>query len=268
MDGVLQLGPLMIAIDRMIVIALLWAFLAAGAIIGARSGSRAGRAAWIAAGIGIAAARIGYVIENAAAYAVEPWTVIALWQGGFSLWPGVLAAAASVVVMLGRRRATASLIGALAMLTGLQIGASALLAPPVRPMPEGIVLADLGGNPVPIEALRGQPFVLNLWASWCPPCRREMPMFIDVAAGADMPILLVNQGEGPDQVRGYLEREQLSGASIRLDPPGALGQAAGVRAMPTTLFIDAQGRIQRSHAGEMSRAALLAALRDLKRNST
>lgn len=90
-------------------------------------------------------------------------------------------------------------------------------------------------------------------------------MMIDVAAGSDIPILLVNQGEDVSRVRDYLAREGLADASIRLDPLGALGEAIGTRAMPTTLFIDADGRIRRTHTGEISRAALLAALRDLER---
>jgi thiol-disulfide isomerase/thioredoxin len=265
MEGVLQLGPLMIATDRLIAVALLWAFLSAGAFIAARTESRAGRVAWIAAAVGIVAARIGYVAENAAAFMVEPWTVLALWQGGFSLWPGVLATAVAIVMLLGRQRATAGLVASLAVLVSAQIAATALLAPQPRPLPSGPILADMAQRPIPIESLRGQPFVVNLWATWCPPCRREMPMMIDVAAGSDIPILLVNQGEDVSRVRDYLAREGLADTSIRLDPLGALGEAIGTRAMPTTLFIDADGRIRRTHTGEISRAALLAALRDLER---
>lgn len=92
-----------------------------------------------------------------------------------------------------------------------------------------------------------------------------MPMMIEVADGSDIPILLVNQGEDVSRVQDYLAQEGLADASIRLDPPGALGEAIGTRAMPTTLFIDAEGRILRTHTGEISRAALLSGLRDLRR---
>ncbi|TKV42624.1 hypothetical protein A0U87_17210 [Sphingobium sp. MP9-4] len=258
----------MIAIDRIVVVALLWAFLSAGAFIAARSQTRAGRAAWWAALTGIIAARVGYVAENADAFAVEPWTVLALWQGGFSLWPGVIAAAAVIIALLWRSRAMFALIAALAVLTTVQLTTSALLAPASRPMPGNVILAELDGRPVDLASLRGRPFVLNMWASWCPPCRREMPMLIEVAAQSDVPILLVNQGEDAAQVRAYLERERLSPASVRLDLEGTLSQATGSRAMPTTLFIDAEGRIQRTHAGEISRAALQAELRDLGRKTS
>ncbi len=258
----------MIAIDRIVVIALLWAFLGAGAFIAARSQALAGRAAWLAALVGILAARVGYVVENATAFAVEPWTVIAFWQGGFSLWPGVVAAAVVVIALLWRSRAMVGLLAALAVLTTVQLATSALLAPASRPMPGNVTLAELDGRPVDLASLRGRPFVLNMWASWCPPCRREMPMLIDVAAQSDVPILLVNQGEDAAKVRAYLERERLSAASVRLDPKGTLSQVTGSHAMPTTLFIDAEGRIQRTHAGEISRAALQAELRDLGRKAS
>lgn len=265
MEGVLQLGPLMIAADRMIAVALLWAFISVGAFIAARTESRAGRVAWIAAAAGIVAARIGYVAENASAFAIEPWTVLTLWQGGFSLWPGIAAAVLVIVIMLGRQRATAGLLATVAVLAAVQLAATALLAPQPRPFPSAPVLVDMAQRPAPLESLRGRPFVINLWATWCPPCRREMPMMIEVADGSDIPILLVNQGEDVSRVQDYLAQEGLADASIRLDPPGALGEAIGTRAMPTTLFIDAEGRILRTHTGEISRAALLSGLRDLRR---
>ena len=267
MDGVLQLGPFMVAIDRLVAIVLLWIFVSAGSLIASRSSTRVGRVAWIAAGVGIAAARMAYVVQNWAAFAVEPWTIIALWQGGFSFWPGIVAAVGVIVVMLAREwRAGASLLAALVAVAALQLAASSLTAPSPRPMPDGIVIADLNGRAVPLASLKGRPFVLNLWATWCPPCQRELPMFIDVADTSDVPMLLVNQGEDGATVLAYLRRKGLATASIRLDLRNALGQATRSQAMPTTLFVDASWRIQHAHPGEMSRAALLSALRDLERN--
>ncbi len=219
----------------------------------------------IAAAVGIATARVGYVAENAPAFATAPWGALALWQGGFSLWPGVFAPTVIIVMMLGRQRATAGLMASLAVLVFAQIAATALLAPQPRPLPTGPILFDMAQRPIPIENLRGQPFIVNLWATWCLPCRRELPMLSDVAASSDIPIFLVNQGENMNRVRDYLAQEGLADTSIRLDPIGGLGEAIGTRAMPTTLFIDAKGHIRRTHTGEISRATLLAAIRDLER---
>ena len=268
MDGIIQLGPLMLASDRLFAVAALWLFLGVGAWIGRHTESRAGRVAWIVALVGIVAARLAYVVENHLAFAIEPWTVLAFWQGGFTIWAGVVAAAVMIVVLLGRRRATGMLIASLAALTLAHMGMIHWFSPPVRPLPQAIVLARMDGQPLPLDTLRGKPFVLNLWATWCPPCRREMPMMIDVASGSKLPVLLVNQREAPAAVSAFLKRENLSAASITVDPGGTLSEVTRAQALPTTLFVDAAGRIRAIHAGEISRAALIAAIRDLERNPT
>ena len=265
MEGVLQLGPLMIATDRLVAVMSLWAFLGAGSIIARRTGTRADRAAWIAALVGLVAGRAGYVVEHGEAFAVEPWTAVAVWQGGFAITPGFVAALVTIVLMLGRQRATLGLAAALALLAAVHLVAVEMLAPPPRLLPAGPVIADMAGRPIPISSLRGRPVVINLWATWCPPCRREMPMMIDVAARSAIPVLLVNQGEDTGHIRAWLAGEGLADAAIRIDPRGTLGQAIGAAGMPTTLFVDADSRIRHSHTGEISRAALLAGLKDLER---
>lgn len=267
MDRVIQIGPLMLAMDRAIVIAAIWAFISMGAFIEARTQTRAGRAAWIALLAGLAAARAGYVIVNWPAFAVEPWTIFAIWQGGYAFWPGVFAAAVALLVSLGTARAMGAMMGTLAALTLIFLVAQVtLLATPATPFPEGIRVARANGEAISLAGLRGKPFVLNLWATWCPPCRREMPMVIDVARGSTVAVLLVNQGEDVEKVRRFLASQNLPADDVFLDARSTIGAALGSRVFPTTLFVDAKGRIRSSHAGEISRAALMAAIRDLERN--
>lgn len=266
MNGVLQLGPLMLATDRAIAVALIWAFVAIGGMLAHRYDIRAAKTAWLALVAGIVAARIGFIAGNFSAYREDPWSMLFLWQGGFSWWLGVAAAALVIVVMLGRTRAGLALLGTTAVLAGVNGAATVLLAAEPRPLPSGLALTSLDGASIDLDAERGQPMVINLWATWCPPCRREMPMLIDVAAGSTVPVLLANQGESPGQIRAYLKREGLPDAAIRLDSGGALAAATGSSALPTTLFIDGAGRIRKTHSGEISRAALTAAIRDLERN--
>lgn len=261
----LQLGPLAMAADRAAAVLAIWAFVGIGGLVASRADTKAGRVSWVAAGVGIVAARIGYVLENLSAYLVEPWTMLALWQGGFSPWAGVAAAAATVVAMLGRQRAGVVLIGALAALWMAHGALTALTAPATRAMPDGIALATVDGQSFRLDSLRGQPFVLNLWATWCPPCRREMPMLVDVAQSSTVPILLVNQGETAGQVKEFLSDNRLPGESVALDTTQRVAAATRARAYPTTVFVDADGKIVGVHAGEISRAALTAAIRDLER---
>nr|WP_047166338.1 TlpA disulfide reductase family protein [Sphingomonas sp. Y57] len=268
MDGVFQLGSLALAADRLFAVVALWLFLSLGAWIGKRTGSGAGRVAWMAALAGIVAARIAYVVENRTAFAVDPWAALAFWQGGFTLWAGAAAGAIMVILLLGRRqRAMVALLASLAALLLAHAGLSHWLAAPVRPLPQGVVLTGMDGRKLPLDHLRGRPFVINLWASWCGPCRREMPMLIDVASRSDVPILLVNQRETPSTVAAFLERERLPISSIVIDPAGVMGDAARVQGFPTTLFVDGSARIRSIQVGEISRAALVAAIRDLQRSS-
>jgi len=264
MDGVVQLGPLMFAADRLLAIALLWLFLGFGTWIGRRTGTRAARAAAIGVCIGIVVSRLAYVAENRTAFAIDPWTVVAFWQGGFNWWAGVAAAALVIVILLGFQRVTVAILTLLGVLSLVHAGTGYWYAAPARPVPEGIVLTYLDGRPLPVDTLRGQPFVVNLWATWCPPCRREMPMMIDVAGSSNVPVLLVNQREDPATITAFLMRERLAGGAVVLDPTGTLGDATHARAFPTTLFVDAAGRMRAIHAGEISRAALMAGIRDLE----
>ena len=72
-------------------------------------------------------------------------------------------------------------------------------------------------------------------------------------------------GEAPGVVIAFLKQQNLIGEAVRLDVSSHLGVATGSKALPTTLFIDADGTVVSTHSGEISRAALLAGLRNLER---
>lgn len=263
MDGILQIGPLALAADRAIAVVAIWVFMAIAGLIATRLDGRASRTGWITILVGVVAARIGYILSNLDAFLVDPWSMLAIWQGGFSLVPGLAAAAVTIAIMLGRKPAGIAMLGALGALALVHAGAAHLLAPDSRSMPQ-LVLANLHGSKTELGAA-GQPMVVNLWATWCPPCRREMPMLIDVAQTSEVPVLLANQGETPATIRAFLDQEGLPGGSILTDPNGELAKAIASPALPTTLFVNAAGDIVDVHAGEISRAALTSAIRDLQR---
>ena len=263
MDGILQIGPFALAADRLLPVAAIWAFVAIAGLIATRWDGRAARASGIALVVGVIAARIGYILANLDAFLVEPWSMLAVWQGGFAVAIGLAAAAITILATLGRTRAGGAMLVTLAGLALLHAGATTLLAPEKRSMPS-LALADLAGNKVDLSE-PGQPMVINLWATWCPPCRREMPMLIDVASHSEVPVLLVNQGEDSSTIRAFLAEQQLSDDAVLTDPSGTLGRAVASPALPTTLFVSAAGEIVDVHAGEISRAALAAAIRDLQR---
>lgn len=135
---------------------------------------------------------------------------------------------------------------------------------------QGTRLPDIGlrdhrGAPVALHDFIGKPLVINLWATWCPPCRREMPVLAEAQRNEpDVTFLFVNQGEGAQLINEFLQGERYGLDNVLLDTGGRLGQHIGSSALPTTLFYDAEGRQIGSHLGELSQASLARALESLK----
>ena len=91
------------------------------------------------------------------------------------------------------------------------IATSLFLASSQRPLPQGLVLHSLAGEASALDDRKGKPFVINLWASWCPPCRREMPALIAAAkAHPEVRFVFANQGEDADTIAQLYLAEVLS----------------------------------------------------------
>ncbi|URD61117.1 TlpA family protein disulfide reductase [Sphingomonas sp. KRR8] len=262
-----QLGPLILSSDRVLALVLFAFFLAITSVVAKRVDVRAERAGWWALVIGVATARAGYVLMNWDAFAADPLSIMLIWQGGFSLAAGLAGALAAITVTMRRLRSAIILASSIAVLGAAFLGVSAALHPAPISFPASIALRTRSGEPVVLSELRGRPFVINLWASWCLPCRREMPMLAAKASHSPVAILLVNSGEPRDVAAGFLERSRLPSQSVLLDPGAALAAAIGVSGYPATLFVNSAGKIETMHFGEISRAMLEAELRDLERQT-
>lgn len=106
-------------------------------------------------------------------------------------------------------------------------------------------LPALDGSSVRLSDLRGRPVIVNFWATWCPPCRAEMPALQQVARRYEaqgLTVLLVNQGEPPAQVRAFLDSLGITLPTL-LDN-GTVALAYRVRGLPTTVFIRPDGHIE------------------------
>lgn len=220
--------------------------------------------------LALVAARAVFVARHRADYA-GVLAMIDIRDRGFDSWAGWVAAAAGVGLWAWRRPALrlslplSASAGAAIVLAGM--GALALLQPARPPLPD-LTLQTLQSRPVALASLRGQPLVVNLWATWCPPCRRELPLLIRAAqqqTGAR--IVLVNEGETAQRVAAYLQRERLGDPGVLLDPGSRLLAAYQSPGLPTTLFIAADGRVQRVHIGELSAATLQQGIAALNKSS-
>jgi len=169
-------------------------------------------------------------------------------------------------------RSVTLLLGATLVVAGCASG-SAARAPGAQPShqaapaPAGALrlrMAGFAGGPdyVLPDDLAGRPLVLNVWASWCGPCRLEMPAFEQVyrQAAGQVGFLGLDNRDQADAAQQFVTK---TGVTYRLaaDPRGDVAARLGVVGLPTTLFIAADGTVRHRRVGAMTADDLRAAIR-------
>lgn len=119
-------------------------------------------------------------------------------------------------------------------------------------------LTTLAGEAVDLGRLAGgKPMVINLWATWCPPCRREMPLLAAAQKREpELRFVFANQGENAATVQGYLRAAGLALDNVLLDAGARIGPEVGSGGLPTTLFYNAGGRLVDTHVGQLTAGSL------------
>lgn len=115
-------------------------------------------------------------------------------------------------------------------------------------LPQDIIFVDENDQQVPLNSLKGQVILVNLWATWCVPCVKEMPELDQLAAemdGKPFKVLALSQDRGgAAAVTEFFEKNGIGNLEVALDPRGAIARKMGARGLPTSFVIDGNGVIQ------------------------
>ncbi|WP_422124577.1 TlpA family protein disulfide reductase [Planococcus sp. X10-3] len=140
--------------------------------------------------------------------------------------------------------ATTSAVSEEATDTGLAVGKTA----------PDFTLQTLKGEEASLSDFRGKPVFVNFWATWCPPCRAEMPDMEKLYGNMDIEVLAVNLTDTEKSEEGVASFVEETGLTfpILMDPEGELSSAYNVKAYPTSYLIDADGKISFIAYGAMN----------------
>ncbi|MCK7592214.1 TlpA family protein disulfide reductase [Pseudomarimonas salicorniae] len=125
-----------------------------------------------------------------------------------------------------------------------------------------LTLRQLDGGSQPLAGWRGQPVLINYWATWCPPCVKELPMLEALHAtreGQGLAVMTIAQEDDAGAVRAFLDRHG-PGLPAFIEPPGetdssrTFGNLRGV--LPYSVLLDAEGRVLKRKAGAFTQAEL------------
>ncbi|MEV0001705.1 TlpA disulfide reductase family protein [Micromonospora sp. NPDC050980] len=141
--------------------------------------------------------------------------------------------------------------------------------PGPAPAAPALAGATLDGGRFDLAALRGQVVLVNVFASWCGPCRDELPLLAETGrqwSSRGLRVVGLNLRDGPDAVRPLLAQSRAAELTVVPDPDGARSVEWGVRGVPETFLVDRDGRIVAHRPGVVTRqwldehlSALLAA---------
>ena len=264
------LGPFAVQVSHLLLLTSLLVAAGVSHLAGRRRQAAAGDVLVEMALVALLVARIAFVAIWFDLYRNAPWSMFDIRDGGFTPWAG-LAAAVGIAIWRGWRRPAlrAPLIWGLAagaLAWGVMSAAAGRLNTTQKPSLPTVVLKTLAGEPINLAAIaNGKPMVVNLWATWCPPCRREMPVLAAAQLReTEVTFVFANQGEDAAKAQRYLSASQMGLANVLLDANTELGRTVGSTALPTTLFYDANGRLVNTHLGELSAASLASKLAGLR----
>jgi len=213
---------------------------------------------WSAFLVGLLSARAGFVLLNLDVYLEHPIEILKIQDKGFHLYVGIACAG---LWMVWKNRSLKKIFIALCFaafalffISGQYFYQQVQLQ--YQQFPQ-VNLVNLQQEHVELTQFLGKPTVINLWASWCPPCRREMPVLNDAQQRyPNVQFVFINQNEDAKTVQTYLQQHKLNLHWVLLDFDGVTAQKMGMFGLPSTLFFNAQGKLIDTHMGELTHTAL------------
>lgn len=103
-----------------------------------------------------------------------------------------------------------------------------------------------------LQALKGQVWLLNVWASWCAPCRQELPLLAEFSRRDRIAVYGLNYKDAPEKAKALLRVAGNPYVASAVDADGRLGLDFGIQGVPETFVIDAQGRVRYRHLGPVT----------------
>lgn len=260
-----SLGPLAFPVGPLVILCAIWtAVWLSRRLATDEQKDLAERTVWQAVLLSLIAARAAHIALNWQAYLEHPWSIIDIRDGGWSAPAALAAGLGWLAIQLLRKP-----LPRRAVLTGALVGISLWGVAKAglwwsdsqanRQSVPGVLVNNPRTNEMrPLDEItRGKPTVINLWATWCGPCRIEMPLLAkSQAENPDVQFIFLNEAETAEQIDRFVRKEQLTLANIWIDVQRQFGLAVGSQGLPTTLFYDATGQRVDAHFGIISAAAL------------
>lgn len=260
MNHAIQLGPLLLPFSLLLVFASMGSTLWLGRQLARRAGLDVENELWRILLVAALLARLAFVYEFRRAYLATPLSILDIRDGGWNATAGLIGAWLFALTRYQRRPELrrplqwSMLAGTLLFLLGIL--ALAVLPGKGQPLPD-LSFKSTDGRSVALHQFAGKPIVINLWATWCPPCVREMPVLHKAQLEhPDIHFIFLNQGESADKVAAWLAGRGLDLKHVLVDGKGQASAAFNQKGYPTTLFFDAQGRLKSTRIGELSAATL------------
>ena len=267
MNIFVPIGPLAIPLNVLLTLIAVCLALWITARDAKRAGIKTEAQVWLVLAVGLVAARLGFVLSYADAYLAEPMSLLDVRDGGWNPWWGLAGIWATTLLLAYRRPAGARPVikgmSSLSLGVLLVVALAALPTDANRPLP-AVPVTALDGEAAYLPSFTGKPRVINLWASWCGPCRLEMPMLQQAQEQhPQLNFVFLNQGEDAATVERFLQGDRLELNNVLLDRGTEMGHLLGQRGLPVTLFYNAEGFMEDIRLGELSRGSLVQRLEAL-----